>query len=93
MQLVRKAFLHSFTTSIVVGFVAYHGLQIFAHVFDLDSFMGIFLQGLCSGVVGILAGVFLLILMDNKEIAEIRTSLRRKFWTAKPIASEQEGLA
>ncbi len=90
---VRKAFLHSFTTSIVMGFVAYHGLQTFGLMLNLDSFIGILLQGVLSGIVGILAGIFLLRLMNNAELEEIRGALHHKFWKAKPIASEQEGLA
>jgi putative peptidoglycan lipid II flippase len=90
---VKKAFLHSFTTSIAMGFVAYHSLQFFAIFLDIHTFMGIFLQGFLSGVLGICAGVFLLHLMNNKELTEIRLSLRKKFWTAEPIAvGEEAGL-
>jgi len=89
----KKAFLHSFTTSIVMGFVAYHGLQIFAPLFDLDTFIGIFSQGFFAGVVGIFAGLFLLHIMDNKELEEIKASLHKKFWKAHPIAvGEETGL-
>ena len=88
----KEAFLHSFTTSIVVGFVAYHGLQAFAYVFDPDTFIGIFLQGFSAGLVGIFSGVFLLRLMENKELKEIRASLHKKFWKALPIASGEGGL-
>ncbi len=89
---VRKAFLHSFTASVMMGFVAYHGLQIFSYVFDLNTFSGIFYQGVAAGVIGILAGVFLLLLMENTELKEVRASLRHKFWKSKPIASEPESL-
>lgn len=89
---VKRAILHSFTASVLMGFVAYHSLQVFAGVFDLNSFMGIFKQGLFSGLIGICAGIFLLRLMDNKELEEITASLHHKFWRAKPIASEQENL-
>ncbi len=89
---IKKAFLHSFATSVVIGFVAYHGLQVFAGVFDLDSFLGIFLQGLASGLAGIVAGVFLLRLLESQELEEVRLSLHHKFWKVKPIASEPEGL-
>ena len=87
---IRSAFLHSFTTSIVVGFITYHGLQLFGNVFARDTFLGVFFQGLSAGVVGIIGGIFLLRLMDNREIEEIRTSLHRKFWKTKPIATEVE---
>ncbi len=89
---VRVSFLHSFSASIVMGFVAYHSLQVFSKIFDLNSFVGIFFQGLLAGLAGICAGIYLLRLMDSLELREIRVSLHHKFWKAKPIVSEQEGL-
>lgn len=89
---VKKAFLHSFTASVAMGFVAYHGLQVFASVVNTDLFWGIFLQGLLSGMIGICAGIFLLRLMENKELEEVWISLHHKFWKARTIAAEQEGL-
>lgn len=89
---IKKAFLHSFTASVGMGFVSYHSLQVFAKVFDQNAFTGIFLQGFISGIIGIFSAIFLLRLMENREIEEVRISLHHKFWKAKPIASEQEGL-
>ncbi len=89
---IKKAFLHSFTASIVMGFVTYHSLQVFATIFDQNIFLGIFLQGLLSGTIGIFSAIFLLRLMENREIEEIRVSLHHKFWKVKPIATEQEGI-
>jgi putative peptidoglycan lipid II flippase len=88
----KQSVLHAFTVSIIVGAVAYIGRQIFANIFDLDTFMGIFAQGLFSGIFGILTGIFLLWLMNNKELAEIWESLHRKFWKSKPIVAEQESI-
>ena len=42
--------------------------------------------------IGIVLGVSLLRLMNNRELEEIRVALHRKFWKAKPLAAEQEGL-
>ncbi|MDO8521242.1 MAG: lipid II flippase MurJ [bacterium] len=89
---VKKAFLHSFTASVVLGFAAYHGLRFFALVFDLETFWGIFLQGLLAGLLGIFAAIFLLRLMGNKELEEVRISLHKKFWNVRPIATEREVL-
>ena len=89
---VRISFLHSFSASIVIGFVAYHSLQVFSKTFELNSFPGIFFQGLLSGLAGICAGVYLMRLMNSLELKEVRVSLQHKFWKATPIASEQEGL-
>jgi putative peptidoglycan lipid II flippase len=89
---VRKAFFHAFTSSVFMGLVAYHGLQFLDDVLDINTFHGIFLQGLLAGITGIIAGIFLLRLMENREIVEIWMSLHRRFWKSKPIAAEQEGL-
>lgn len=88
---LKKAFLHSFSSSILLGFVAYHSLQVCAWFLDLDTFLGIFLQGLCSGLIGIVAWAFLLHILENNELREIRQALHRKFWKKeKPIAAELE---
>ncbi len=87
---VKRAFLHAFTTSVVIGFITYHGLQMFALVFSRDTFWGIFLQGFFAGVAGIVGGIFLLHLMDNRELDEIQRSFRHKFWKTKPITAEPE---
>ena len=89
---VKKAFLHSFSSSVLLGFVAYHSLQVFALILNQNTFMGIFLQGICSGAIGILAWVFFLRLMENDEIVEIWASLHRKFWKKVPIAIEPESV-
>jgi putative peptidoglycan lipid II flippase len=88
---MKKAFLHSFSASVFLGFVAYHSLQVFAWFFDLDTFLGIFFQGFLSGVLGLLAWAFLLHVLENKEMQEIKSALHRKFWNKeKPIAAELE---
>lgn len=92
LSLLKRVFLHSFTSAVWMGFVAYLGLQAFSRVLDAQTVIGIFLQGLFSGAIGIIAGIFLLKLMDNRELEEIRAALRRKFWKAEAIVAEQEGL-
>ncbi len=87
---IKKAFLHSFSSSVLLGFVAYHSLQAFALVFNLDTFIGIFFQGFLSGCVGLFAWMFFLRLMENEEMVEIWSSLHRKFWKRTPIATEPE---
>ncbi len=87
---IKKSFLHSFSASIALGFFSYHSLQIFAPIFNLNTFWGIFLQGLLSGLVGIFASIFLLRLLNNRELDEVRSSLHQKFWVKKPIITEPE---
>ncbi len=90
MSGVKKAFLHSFTSSVLMGFIAYHSLQVLALLLDLNTFIGIFIQGIVSGFLAILVGIFLLRMMENKELEEIRVSLHHKFWVKKPIVAEPE---
>lgn len=87
---IKRSFLHTFTASIVLGFITYHALQLLALMFPHDTFVGVFAQGLFAGLIGIIGGVFLLRLMDNRELEEIQSSLHRKFWKTKPIAIEPE---
>jgi hypothetical protein len=65
-------------------------LQAFALILDLNTFLGIFLQGVFSGAIGLLAWVFFLRLMENEEMVEIWNSLHHKFWKKAPIATEVE---
>jgi putative peptidoglycan lipid II flippase len=90
--LLELTFRHSFYGSMTMGFVAYQFLQIFDDVFDLDTFLGIFSQGFFSGILGIIAGFALLKVLKNKEVAEITGALHTKFWKARPVAPEKEGL-
>jgi putative peptidoglycan lipid II flippase len=87
---VELTFRHSFYGAVTMGFVAYQFLQIFGNVFNLDTFWGIFSQGLFSGIFGIIAGVILLRVLGNKEVVEITRALHTKFWKARPVAPETE---
>jgi putative peptidoglycan lipid II flippase len=89
---IKKAFLHAFSASVVLGFVAYHSTRAFALILDTDTFFGIFSQGLLSGAIGVLVWVYLLKLMENDELKEIWTSLHHKFWKRAPIATEVESI-
>jgi len=92
LRQARTTLLHTFATSVVIGTVSYHGLQLFENVFDLETVLGIFLQGFCAGMSGVIVGVFLLRILQNAEVKEILRSLHHKFWTARPIASELDSL-
>ncbi|MBI2109275.1 MAG: murein biosynthesis integral membrane protein MurJ [Parcubacteria group bacterium] len=83
---------HSFYGSIAMGFVAYQFLEIFDNVFDINTFWGIFLQGFFSGMLGVVAGILLLKILGNKEIAEVSAALHHRFWKTKPVAPDQGDL-
>jgi len=87
---VKEAFFHSVVTSFFMAFTAYHFLRVFDDVFDINTFWGILLQGLFSGLIGISLGIFLLKIFNNKEINEIWNALYSKFWQVETVGEDQE---
>jgi len=87
-SLVRPLF-KGFSASFLMGFATYQFLDAFGSIFDIDTFWGIFLQGLCAGLIGIAVGVALLKLLRSRELEGILEGLRHKFWRAPAIAPEQ----
>jgi len=89
---VLKTLWQSLSAGVIMGFVSYQFLSVFDKIFDMNTFLGIFLQGLLSGVIGIVAGVFVLRLLKNEEIKEIWETFHHKFWKTKTIIPDQRGL-
>ena len=71
-----------------MGIAIHLFLDVFDNVFNLDTFLGIFAQGLISGILGIIVGIIVLKLLSNKEIDEVWRSFHNKFWKTKVISSE-----
>jgi hypothetical protein len=87
-----SSFVESITSAIVMGLVAYISLGFFDDVFNINTGIGIFLQGFISGLLGIVSGVFVLILFKNKELFGIFNALKHKFWRNRVLAPEQTDL-
>ena len=65
-----------FSASAMGGLTAYWGLNIFARLFDLRTFLGIFFQGFFAGILGILATGAVLWILKNPELFEIYHSFK-----------------
>ena len=89
---ISRVFLQSFAGAFFMGFVAYKCLDIFDTIFSMETFWGILLQGLVSGVIGIAAGVLVLYLLKSQELRALTNSVSAKFWKAPIIAPEQSDL-
>ncbi|MBP9715258.1 MAG: murein biosynthesis integral membrane protein MurJ [Candidatus Pacebacteria bacterium] len=89
---ITKTFFQSLGASFFIGGVAYVSLNILSPIFGIVTFWGVFLQGLISGILGILAGILVLHLLKNEELKELVRTLHTKFWQAKVVTDPQEGL-
>ena len=89
---ISKTFFQSLGASFFIGLVAYLSLNIFSPIFGTTTFVGVFLQGFISGILGILAGILVLHLLKNEELKDLVETLKTKFWRAKIIAPSQEVL-
>lgn len=73
----RLAF-QSFAASVLGAFAAYEVLSMTGSILDINTAIGVFLQGLLAGIVGLTVTAAVLILLRNKEIAETIDASRRK---------------
>lgn len=77
---VLKNIFQSFASSVIIGLVAYKMLDVFDKIFDINTFMGIFFQGLCAGIIGIMGGIFILKILKSRELDEVWATFHRKIW-------------
>ena len=77
---INRSLRDSAIAGAAVGLVAYNGLKVFAYVFNLETFLGIFLQGFLAGALGILAGAVILARLRNQEFEEFYEVIRERVW-------------
>ncbi len=88
---VMSTLFHSFAASVIMGYAAFQGLRLFSF-FPQEKVWGIFMQGFCAGLSGLIIGVAVLILLKNKELAEVWRTLHHKIWKANVPPAEVEHL-
>ncbi len=77
---VFRTFGEVLFSSLIMGFVSYFFLNVFDDVFNLNTTIGIFLQGFSSGILGIMAGMVVLILIKNRELISVGQTLKSRIW-------------
>ena len=77
---IAKVAFQSVSSSIIIGYVSYLSLNIFDDLFNLNTLMGIFMQGLFAGIAGLLVGIIILKLMKSEELDQVILSIKRKIW-------------
>lgn len=87
---VLATLYHSFAASVIMGYAAFLSLRVFNMIFPLTKVWGVFMQGLCAGIFGLVIGTFVLILLKNRELAEVWRTIHRKIWKAPIPPAEVE---
>jgi murein biosynthesis integral membrane protein MurJ len=89
---ISNTVFQSLVATFVIGVISYFSLGFFDNIFTLSTFWGVFLQGFCAGIVGILGGVVTLHYMKNKQYIQVRDALSHKFWKRAVSVPEQSEL-
>lgn len=89
---ITQTFFQSLGASFFLGLTAYLSLNIFSSIFGTITFLGVFLQGFISGVLGICVAILVLYLLKNEELSGVIKAFHTKFWRAKVIAPSQDTL-
>lgn len=87
---LKETLIQGSFSALVAGFVAYEFLEVFGMYLNLNSFAGIFLQGLVAGVAGLLTWWLILELMNNTDIREVRAAFFNKFWKSGVVIPDRE---
>lgn len=75
----RRTFFNTFSSSVLMGFTTYLFLNIMSKYVDIDTFIGIFTQGLVSALVGILVFILSLKLLKEEQYLEIEGTFKKNF--------------
>lgn len=87
-----RTLFHIGSASIIMGYVSWVGLQVFDNFYDIKTVSGLLQQAIYSGLIGLAAGIFILVLMGNREIKTVWRTLHTKIWKSKPMLPEPEEL-
>lgn len=89
---VSKTLFQSAAAALIMGVATYEALNIFDKIFSLSKISGVFLQGFCAGIIGIIVCIAVLLILKNAEIREVWQTLHHKFWKEKVIVPDTEHL-
>ena len=82
---LERTIFESFSAAVVAGFFAHQTLRLLSDSLDINTFIGVFTLGFVAGVVGIVAGVIVLYILDNREIKEVWATIHTRFWRHVPV--------
>jgi putative peptidoglycan lipid II flippase len=86
---VLASLFQSFSASVIMGYVAFISLRFFNIFFPLTKAWNVFFQGFLAGIVGIVVGIIILKILNNKELQEVWQTLHHKFWKTRVVVPDQ----
>jgi len=87
---VKKILFQTSLSSVIMGIVTYKMLGVFEFLTVTDTALGVFLQGLFAGLVGITTWIIALVVIDNREIKSVWRTIHSKIWRVKPIIETKQ---
>ena len=87
-----RALLHMVCAGILAAAGAYGTLELIGKGIDQTAFIGVLLQGVVAGIVGVSIYAVTLVLLKNEDIGLFLQTLRSRFWKQKPLTPEQAEL-
>lgn len=90
---LTRLFFQSFSAAVIGGVCAYAALTIAGVYLNINTLLGIFLQGLIGGVVGLLITAAILLMLRNPEIVEVWGAFARRFRDTPPVALEPSDIS
>mgnify|MGYP001619428745 CR=1 FL=1 len=88
----RKTFFEVLGASLLMGVAVYFSLNFLDDILDINTFVGISLQGFWAALIGGFVWYGVLKAIKNKELKEVTNAIFAKFWKTPVIASEPETL-
>lgn len=82
---IKRTVIQSLIASVLMGISSYYSLILLTPLTIGDSGLGIFLQGLIAGLVGIFVWIIFLFTIKNKEILSVWKTVHSRIWKAKPL--------
>ncbi len=70
--------LQALVSSLVAGYATYIGLNLLTQTLSLDTFWGIFFQGLFAGLVGLFVWIATLVALQSQDIVAVWETLQKK---------------
>lgn len=68
---MRKSFFQNAFSAVIMGYTAYFMLRLLEPIFDINTSLGVFLQGFIAGITGLITGSLFLYLVKNEEFVAL----------------------